>query len=225
MSLAHRDRELALPASVQLAEAGVAVALRIALNVFVPEDRQRDVLALELAMNARPVWFDLTTVTLLRAGVGEELGLEHGIGHFLGQRPAQAGSLEAVNRRPDCRRRHANSTGDLTDRYATNEFQPKNFAHLAHGGSLCWHPVPPLEQPKEQDLSRPAEATHPGRDHPGIVGDIISERRARSSRNGGRSGIVGSFLSESAAGPRCNARTGIVAAISGPQPWLPLDIP
>ena len=47
MSLAHRDRELALPASVHLAEAGVAVALQIALNVFVPEDRQRYVLALE----------------------------------------------------------------------------------------------------------------------------------------------------------------------------------
>jgi hypothetical protein len=47
MSLAHRDQELALPASVHLAKAGAAVADRIALNVFVPEDRQRYVLALE----------------------------------------------------------------------------------------------------------------------------------------------------------------------------------
>jgi hypothetical protein len=61
MGLAHRDGELTLPTSIQLAEAGVAVALRIALNVFVPEKRQSDVLALELAMNARPVWLDLTT--------------------------------------------------------------------------------------------------------------------------------------------------------------------
>jgi hypothetical protein len=150
MGLAHRNRELALPASVQLAEAGVSVALRIALNVLVPEDRQRDVLALELAMDARPVRLDLTTVTLLRAGIGEQLGLEYGIGHFLGQRPAQAGSLEAFDRRPDCRCSHSNSTGDLTDRYATNELQPKNFAHLAHDRSLCWHPVSPLEQPKER---------------------------------------------------------------------------
>ena len=94
MGLAHRNRELALPASVQLAEARVAVALGIALDVFVPEDRQRDVLALELAMDACPVRLDLTTVTLLRAGIGKQPGLEHGIGHFLGQRPAQAGSLE-----------------------------------------------------------------------------------------------------------------------------------
>src|ERR1700724_307133 len=150
MGLAHRNRELALPTSVQLAEAGVAVALRIALNVLVPEDRQRDVLALELAMDTCPVGLDLPTVTLLRAGIGKQLGLEHGIGQFLGQRPAQPGSLEASDRRPDGRCSHSNSTGNLTDRYATNELQPKNFAHLAHDRSLCWHPVSPLEQPKER---------------------------------------------------------------------------
>jgi hypothetical protein len=32
--------------------------------------------------------------------------------------------------------------------------QPKHFARLAHGRSLCWHPVPPLKQ--GADLSRPA---------------------------------------------------------------------
>jgi hypothetical protein len=36
------------------------------------------VLALELAMDACPVRLDLTTVTLLRAGIGKQLGLEHG---------------------------------------------------------------------------------------------------------------------------------------------------
>src|SRR5262250_239174 len=51
---------------------------------------------------------------------------------------------------------------------------------------------PPLEA-KGANLSRPAEAPDPGRDHPGMVGDIISERWAELSRNGGRhhSGIVG----------------------------------
>jgi hypothetical protein len=66
--LAHRDRELALPDSVKLAEAGVAIALRIARDVLVPEDRQSDVLALELAMNARPVGLGLPPVTLPRPG-------------------------------------------------------------------------------------------------------------------------------------------------------------
>jgi hypothetical protein len=60
VALAHRDRELAFPDSVQLAEARVAVALRVARDVFVPLDRQRDVLALEFAMDARPVGLGLT---------------------------------------------------------------------------------------------------------------------------------------------------------------------
>jgi hypothetical protein len=71
VGLAHRDRELAFPDAVQLAEARVAEALRMAHDVFVPEDRQRDVLALELAMDARPVGFDLPPVALPRPGFGE----------------------------------------------------------------------------------------------------------------------------------------------------------
>jgi hypothetical protein len=137
VGLAHRDRELAFPDSVQLAEAGVAVALRIARDVLVPEDRQRDVLALELAMDARPVGLQLTPVALLRAGIREQLRLERGIAQLLGRRPAQPGSLEASDCRADCRCRHSNPAGDLTRRYATNELQPKHFAHVAHGRSLC----------------------------------------------------------------------------------------
>src|SRR5881227_1093030 len=43
-----------------------------------------------------------------------------------------------------------------------------SFSLLASG--------PSFGKPKEPDLSRPAEAPGPGRDHPGMVGDIISER-------------------------------------------------
>src|SRR5262249_29490517 len=150
MGLAHRDRELGLPDSVQLAEAGIAVALRMALDVLVPEDRQRNVLALELAMDRRPIGLELPTMTALRAGVGEQPGLEGGIGNLRGQRPPQPGTREAFERCPDCRPAHSNPAGDLTGRYATNELQAQNFAHLAHGRSLCWHPAPPLEQPKER---------------------------------------------------------------------------
>jgi hypothetical protein len=106
-------------------------------------------LALEFALDARPVGLDLTTVSLLGAGGGKQLGLEREIAQLLGQRPAQAGSLEAPDRLAYRRCGHSNSTGDLTGRYATNKLQPKNFAHLAHGRSLCWHPVPPLDEPKE----------------------------------------------------------------------------
>jgi hypothetical protein len=43
-----------------------------------------------------------------------------------------------------------------------------------------------LRKAEGADLSRPAEAPDPGRDHPGMVGDIISEWRAASSWNNGR---------------------------------------
>jgi hypothetical protein len=58
---------------------------------------------------------------------------------------------------------------------------------------------------KGADLSRPAEAPHPGRDHPGMVGDIISERWARSSRNGwaASSRNDGRLAPESACGAAC----------------------
>jgi hypothetical protein len=62
-----------------------------------------------------------------------------------------------------------------------NELQPKNFAHLAHGSSLCWHPDGQRSGPESA-----GRGTCPGRDHPGIVGDIISDRWARSFRNRGR---------------------------------------
>jgi hypothetical protein len=69
-------------AALRLAESNFrrtqAVAPRMALDVLVPEDRQGDVLALELAMDRRPVGLDLPTVTALRAGVGEQPGLERG---------------------------------------------------------------------------------------------------------------------------------------------------
>jgi hypothetical protein len=178
VGLAHRDRELAFPDAVQLAEAGVAVTLRIARDVLVPEDRQRDMLALELAMDVRPVGLNLTPMTLLRAGIGEQPRLEHGVGHVLGHRPAQASSLEASDCGADGRCCHPNPTGDLTDRYATNELQPKNFAHLAHGRPLCWHPVPPSESRRSGPESA-SRGTRP-------PGEIIPEWWATSSRNGGR---------------------------------------
>src|SRR5262249_25924770 len=62
--------------------------------------------------------------------------------------------------------------------------------------SLPWN----SQRSGPESASRGTRAT--GRDHPGMVGDIISERWARSSRNGGRHhpGIAGGFLPESPLG-------------------------
>src|SRR3984893_3380732 len=53
----------------------------------------------------------------------------------------------------------------------------------------------PVQKPKERTLIGPAEAPLTERHHPGIAGEIISERRARSNRNGGRHhrGFAGDF--------------------------------
>src|SRR5271169_3441323 len=57
---------------------------------------------------------------------------------------------------------------------------------------LCWHPLP-LQKPKERTLVGPAEALPTGRHHPGMAGDIILERRARSNRNAERDHHGSSF--------------------------------
>jgi hypothetical protein len=51
-------------------------------------------------------------------------------------------------------------------------------AHLAHGRSLCWHPVPPLDSQRSGSESASRGAPTPG--------EIIPEWWATSSRKGGR---------------------------------------
>src|SRR5580700_10328680 len=53
----------------------------------------------------------------------------------------------------------------------------------------------PVQKPKERTLIGPAEAPLTGRHHPGMPGEIISEHRPTSNRNGGRHhrGFAGDF--------------------------------
>src|SRR4030095_3509339 len=116
--------------------------------------------------------------------------VEFYIGHLCRQWPAQTRSLEPFEHRPNRRRRHANATCNRAGRYAAKQLEPKDFAHLAHARSLRRHS--PLQQAKEQDLSRPAEAPgtrgtssrNGGRNHSGAVGEIISEWGWASSMGG-----------------------------------------
>jgi len=70
------------PASVQLAEARIAVTFGLPLDVFVPQDLQRDVLALQLAVNRRPVGLGAAAVALLLAGCGKELFFQRRVGQL-----------------------------------------------------------------------------------------------------------------------------------------------
>src|SRR6202043_3697468 len=55
MHLAHRHVDPLAPLPVQLTEAAVAIAQRLALPVLLPEQLQRHALALELLVHLRPI--------------------------------------------------------------------------------------------------------------------------------------------------------------------------
>ena len=193
MGLPHRDRDAGCPAAVQLAKARVAVALGVLLDVLVPQDLKRDVLALQLAVNRCPIRLGAAAVPLLLPGCGKELPFEHRVGHVGRQGPTETGGSEPLQRQPNRRRRHADPTGDLVAGHPGG-IQPKHVAHLAHRDPLCWHRPLPWQKPKERTLSGPAEtpsnratsSRNAERNHLGTASDIKSEWRARSSRNPGR---------------------------------------
>src|SRR6266851_919253 len=208
MGLPHRNRDPGGPAPVQLAEPRIAIPVGMPLDVLVPKDLQRDVLALQLAVNRRPVGLGATAVTLLLADPGKELRFQRRVGQLARQWPVQPGDREPLQCQPDGRERHADSAGDLVAGYPGG-LQPKHVAHLAHRDPLCWHRPLPWQKPKERTLNGPAEAPsnrarssrNGGRNHLGTPSNIKSEWWARSSRNPGR------LPSESAlSSPRPNAR-------------------
>ena len=70
--------------------------LRVPLDVLVPQDLQRDVLALQLAMNLGPVGFRMAAVSLLGADGAEEPHLQRRVGQFCRQRPAKPGRCQSL---------------------------------------------------------------------------------------------------------------------------------
>lgn len=70
MGLAHRHRQTALPGAVELTEARVPVSAGLGGDILLPQDRQRHVLAFELAVHGRPVGLGDAAVTLTVAIAG-----------------------------------------------------------------------------------------------------------------------------------------------------------
>jgi hypothetical protein len=141
VGLPHRDRQPRRPAAVQLAEARIAIPFGASLDVLVPQHRQGDVLALELAVNLSPIGLDVTPVALLGAGCREQRRLQRAVGHLCRQWPAQPGTRQSLQRQPDSRWRNPYSAGDLVEPDPGSR-QTKQFAYLAHHCPLCWHPHP-----------------------------------------------------------------------------------
>jgi hypothetical protein len=67
MALPHRDRDPLRPGAVQLAKPRIAISVGVLLDVLVPQDLQRDVLALQFAVDGCPVGFGAAAVALLLA--------------------------------------------------------------------------------------------------------------------------------------------------------------
>ena len=87
VGLAHGHGKPAFPAAVEFAEAAVLVAVRLPLDVLVPEDLQRDVFALQLAIEHCPVGLRLPPVTVLAAALAVETHLKLLVADLHGDRP------------------------------------------------------------------------------------------------------------------------------------------
>src|SRR6476660_5601665 len=85
--LAHRHRQRLLEGSIKLAEPRVAVAARVRGDVFVPEDQQGDVLALQFATHAGPVRFLDPPMAAFAASAGVERRLQRLVVHARRQGP------------------------------------------------------------------------------------------------------------------------------------------
>ncbi len=110
MRLAHRHRQAALPGAVKLTEARVPVSVGFGGDVLLPQDRQRHVLALELAVHGRPIRFGDAAVTLpvaVAGQLGEQAEFQGRVRELVGQRPGQTRGLEPPDRQPHRRGRRS----------------------------------------------------------------------------------------------------------------------
>lgn len=138
MRLAHRHRQTLFPCPEEIAKPGIAVAAGMERDVFFPEDRQRDVLALQLAMDASPVRLRMAAMTGFDAGTGEQPLFQLGVGQIGSQRPGNARGLAPAKRQSHRRRYHPNPPRDLARRHP-GVLQPHAVAHMAHRHPLHRH--------------------------------------------------------------------------------------
>src|SRR6266481_1999170 len=174
-------RGLAFPGPVEFTEAGIAIPVRPLLDILVPQDRQGDVLAPQLAVDARPIRLGMAAMALLGSGILVQLRFQLAVVDGVRQRPVETGGFEARDRLAHRRRRQPRAPSDLVLGNPA-EPQTQNLAHAAHGNPPCWHQSAPQPKPKKRTL-RTASGGFRYPSPPG--GDIIPEWGARIDRNRG----------------------------------------
>ncbi len=171
---------------MQLAEPRIAISVGMPLGVLVPQDLQRDVLVFQLAVNRRPIGRATPPVPLLLSGCGEELLFEHPVGHVGRQWPTQTRSSEPLQRQPNVD--DATPTRRAISLLDTPAASNRSTSRTWRIAILSAGIVPSCGKSKGTDAKRASrDALYPGDFIPEIPGEIISERRAKSNRIGGRS--------------------------------------
>ena len=177
MRLPHRRRQRRFKAAIELAKPRITVTAGIGRDIFIPDDHQGDVLALQLPMNRRPIRLGVPAMAPFTPSIGVKRLLQHGIHHAVRQGPTQSRALEALQGLPHSRGRQAKTPRDIARWNRNRKLQTNNLAHMAHCNSLRWHRSLPWIS-KGGTLNRPAEALvpvpYPGRDYPVTVGGFIS---------------------------------------------------
>src|SRR5712671_3931801 len=185
--------------------------------MLVPQDRQRDVLAPQLAVDARPIRLGMAAMALLCTGVLVKLRFEIAVGDGVRQRSVETGGFEARDRLAHRRRRQPRAPSYLVLGNPA-EPQTQNLAHAAHGNPPCWHQSAPQPKPKKRTLRTASR----GFRYPSPPGDIIPEwGRGLIGTPGGNwseqrgrhhSGIGGRLAPESA----CRSRNTCLNASAPP---------
>jgi hypothetical protein len=116
MRLPHCWRELRFKGAIELAEPRIAVTAWILSDVFIPEDQQGDMLALELLVDRRPIRLTMKPMATLAAVIDVERCLQLFVAHPFRQGPAQPGAVETTQRLPYGRGRTAKAPRDLAYR-------------------------------------------------------------------------------------------------------------
>ena len=133
MHLAQHRLQRPGPGAIQLAKPAVAIARRMRLPIFLPEQLQRDVFAPQLAVNRRPVRQRLGR----RAGqptlpADPQSGHQLGIGQAFGQGPAQPGGLGALEIIAHRAGGQTATARNLAQRQLVLVFQSKDVFNVTH---------------------------------------------------------------------------------------------
>ncbi len=88
MRLSHRHRQATFPFPVKVAESRVPISAGMGGDIFVPQNRQRHVLASKRAMKVGPVRLRPASVARLDADTGEQAFLKRRIRQAIVQTPS-----------------------------------------------------------------------------------------------------------------------------------------